>query len=162
MQKEIWKDITGYEGLYQVSNGGRILSLRTNKIMSSTKDSKGYYKITLSNNAKCKTLRVHRIIADAFINKINGKEFINHIDGDRANNSISNLEWVSKSENALHSYKTLKNKTHNRGFTDEKIKEIKQYLKDNPNTKACDLARKYNIRNYTAVRIKSNITYKHD
>lgn len=162
MQEEIWKDIKGYEGYYQISNNGCIKSSKTNKIMSSTKDTKGYYKITLSKNGKCKTLRVHRIIAEAFVDKIEGKDFINHIDGDRGNNLINNLEWVSKSENAIHSYVILKNKTSNRGLTDERIKEIKKYLRDNPNTRACELARKYNLKSYTAVRIKSNLIYRHD
>jgi hypothetical protein len=111
--EEIWKDIKGYEGLYQVSNLGRIKSLSIKvhnrvtreKIMMSQLSNSGYYYICLSNNKTKKYLFVHRIVALEFIYNPKCKEQVNHIDGNKINNCIKNLEWVSRSENIKHAYK---------------------------------------------------------
>jgi hypothetical protein len=106
-------DIKGYEGLYQVNKLGEIKSVERfqknkNKIIQEfllrkTKDNNGYERVFLSKNGKTKTYYVHRIVADNFITKIAGKEEINHIDRDRENNNVENLEWVSHKENIIHS-----------------------------------------------------------
>lgn len=103
---EIWKPIAGYEGLYEVSNLGNIKSLRRNKIMKQGVHSFGYRYVILSKNNESKNLLVHRLVAEAFISKIEGKTDVNHIDGNKYNNSVDNLEWVSKSENMYHAYRT--------------------------------------------------------
>jgi hypothetical protein len=103
---EIWKDVSGYEGLYKVSNYGRVKSLYTNppKIMKQTRSSTGYYHIQLYKNKKPETVAIHVIVARTFLGDSNGKE-INHIDGVKSNNNVSNLEYVTKSENQLHAIK---------------------------------------------------------
>lgn len=112
---EIWKDIKNYEGLYQVSNFGnvkRISSFRgVNKqylndyYLKPLDNGKGYYRIKLTKNNSSKRIMLHRIIAEAFIlNELN-KPFINHINGNKKDNSIENLEWCTQSENCLHSVK---------------------------------------------------------
>ena len=100
---EIWKDIIGYEGLYQVSNYVRIKSLYTNppKTMKQVKSSTGYYHIQLYKNKRPETVAIHAIVARTFLGESNGNE-INHIDGIKANNNLSNLEYVTRSENQLH------------------------------------------------------------
>lgn len=114
---EIWKDILGYEGLYQVSNMGRIKSLGRIKINHSKiqmvperikslrKTKQGYLLVDLYKNNIQKTLRVHRIVAEAFIDNAEKKETVNHINGDKSNNKVENLEWATPSEQNFHFYK---------------------------------------------------------
>ena len=117
---EIWKDITEFEGRYQVSNLGRIRTLggkhgegkgyytRKEKIMSPSKA--GRYAIaTLCSNGKQYYKHVHRLVAEAFLPNTDNKPYINHIDGDTFNNQVNNLEWATNSENQLHSVYNLKN-----------------------------------------------------
>lgn len=102
--KEIWKDIAGYEGLYQVSNHGNIRSHKRmpNKLLKQSPTNCGYMKVELYKNAKGKMHYVHRLVAQAFLPNPHNKSEINHIDGNKANNVLSNLEWASRSENQLH------------------------------------------------------------
>jgi hypothetical protein len=102
---EIWKDIQGYEGLYQVSSLGRI---RSNKgIRKQSVSNRGYMLVGLCRYNVPKTYLVHRIVAKAFIANVQNKPEINHIDGNKQNNSIKNLEWVSRKENEQHSFHVL-------------------------------------------------------
>ena len=110
--QEIWKDIVGYEGLYQVSSLGNIRSLsfgarnyRKSNIVKLLKQSPtncGYFKVQLYCEGKSKMMYVHRIVATAFIPNPERKPQVNHIDGNKSNNVASNLEWVSQSENHIH------------------------------------------------------------
>ena len=102
--KEIWKDVKDYEGLYQVSNLGRIK--RKSKIIKNGIDTKGYCYVNLSKNGIVKNVRVHRIVAISFIPNIENKKEINHIDGNKQNNCVSNLEWATHKENIKHAIKT--------------------------------------------------------
>lgn len=107
---EEWRSIKGYEGVYQVSNLGNVRSLnyrRTGNIKNLELDthSQGYKIVYLHSNGKREKFRVHRLVALAFIKNKLGKKYVNHIDGNKSNNSVSNLEWVTSSENQLHAYK---------------------------------------------------------
>lgn len=111
MDNEIWKDIAGYEGLYQVSNFGRVKSLNYN---GSRKDKimvpynvHGYRRIRISREKQAVSVGVHRLVAQAFILNPENKPQVNHIDGDKSNNNVSNLEWVNSSENTRHAYRVL-------------------------------------------------------
>ena len=106
---EIWKDIEGYEGFYQVSNKGRVKSFCNKKIilLKIYKDRGGYNKAALCLGDRKKHSLVHRLVAKAFIpNPKNLPEF-NHIDGNKENNCVENLEWITKSEKLKHAYRTL-------------------------------------------------------
>ena len=116
---QVWKDISGYEGYYQISDSGRVKSLerpvfnkdgtfqRTKKetIKTPKITSDGYYNITLSVNGVDKTFPIHRLVAEAFIQKPDTDEplEVNHIDYDRKNNRKENLEWVTHITNIKHS-----------------------------------------------------------
>jgi len=116
---EIWKDIEGFEGIYQVSNFGRIKSLdryiqeRTGrmknnfvkgKILSPKK--KKYYEVSLARNQCIKQVFVHRLVAEAFIVNGDSKPQVNHKDGDKYNNNVYNLEWCTAKENVTHAIYT--------------------------------------------------------
>lgn len=108
---EIWKDVVGYEGLYQVSNLGNVKSLnyRSKGISKILKYSLlyGYPSLSLTKDGIYKTYRIHRLVAIAFIDNPNNKPQVNHKNGNRADNSLNNLEWVTNKENVIHAYKVL-------------------------------------------------------
>lgn len=103
--KEIWRDIPGWEGLYQVSNQGRVRSIRVR--VTKPFDAKGYKVATLHSGARMERAGVHRFVARAFLPNPEGKEQVNHINGDKADNRPENLEWVTCQENNLHRCRVL-------------------------------------------------------
>lgn len=111
---EVWKDILGYEGIYQVSNFGKVKSLkRATKnqhgkqeiILKQRTHRDGYLRVNLKKEGKMKVQTVHRLVASAFLDNENNLVAVNHIDGDKTNNKLSNLEWCSIGENTKHAYK---------------------------------------------------------
>lgn len=111
MSLESWKFIKEYGGnRYKVSSFGRIMSVRKKgcMIMKPGLGTNGYLQLKLGNDHK--EYRIHRLVAEAFIPNPEEKEEVNHIDGIKTNNHVDNLEWTTRSENALHSYNVLKAK----------------------------------------------------
>lgn len=115
---EKWKSIPGYEGIYEVSNEGRVRTSE-NKVTYSERHGKRSWKqrilkqkigkddchrVTLYKDKKAKTLLVHRLVAIAFLDKPDGKDYINHLDGNRNNNYLLNLEWCDHKENNNHAF----------------------------------------------------------
>mgnify|MGYP003641447926 CR=1 FL=1 len=105
MKEEKWLDIKGYENLYKVSNLGRVIKVSKNRVLAESKYSDGYRYYSLSKNGKSKKFKSHRLLALHFLSNPENKKQVNHIDGIKYNNDLSNLEWVTQSENILHSYK---------------------------------------------------------
>lgn len=101
-------DVKGYEGLYQIDEDGNVYSYKIGKAMKSHKDTKrGYQRVTLtSTTGQRSVLYNHRLVALNFLEQVDGKDQVNHIDGNNQNNSLSNLEWVSCKENIVHSFET--------------------------------------------------------
>lgn len=125
--EEVWKDIPNYEGLYQVSNQGRVKSIthyaRNNrnggmrlvsgKILSQYKMPNGYMQVQLSKNEKREKFYIHRIVASVFLENKKGYSDVNHIDGNKNNNCVENLEWCSHRMNQIHMVKNrLTKKLH--------------------------------------------------
>jgi hypothetical protein len=104
--EEVWKDIQNYEGLYQISNLGRIKSIKRN-IYLKQRLTKDYYRINLYNNNVVKSYFVHRLIGFAFIPNPNNLLEIDHIDRNKKNNNLSNLRWVTRSDNAINTTRCI-------------------------------------------------------
>lgn len=102
--QEIWKDIRGFEGKYKISNLGRVYSIKNNIILKSGYDGKKYPTICLYNK-KQYCLKIHRLVAKAFIPNPNNYPQINHIDGNKNNNCVNNLEWCNQSHNIKEAYR---------------------------------------------------------
>ena len=99
---EIWKDIEGYEGRYQVSAWGRVRNAQTGDVITPYKNHKGYLKVTLSKDRVRGKFRVNRLVAMAFIPNPYDFPQVNHKDGNKENNSYTNLEWATNAMNAKH------------------------------------------------------------
>lgn len=127
--KEIWKDVEGHTD-YQVSNLGKIRSKKTGiyKNLTLYVNNKGYIQVSLDN----KKYLLHRLIAQAFINNKNIDLVVNHIDGNKKNNNINNLEWCTTKENIQHAYRTgLMDNTIKASFNNKsRAKKINQYKLD--------------------------------
>lgn len=96
---EVWKDVVGYEGLYKISNKGRIISCGTGNYMKLSKDSKRYITCGLTKDKKQLMHRVHRLVAMAFIPNPNNYPQVNHKDENKSNNCVENLEWCTDDYN---------------------------------------------------------------
>jgi hypothetical protein len=100
---------------YFVTKEGLVFSSKTNKFLKFSFDQQGYQRVGLYvGNYKSKTIKVHRLVAETFINNIENKKDVNHIDGNKSNNNVSNLEWCTRSENVKHAFRIgLKTVTQN-------------------------------------------------
>lgn len=128
---EIWKDVKGFEGRYQVSSTGQVKSLRFlghdgERIMKLSLHHSGYLVVQLGNHP-AKTYLVHDLVAQAFVPAVDGKSIVNHIDGNKHNNRADNLEWVTYKENTEHAIRTGLRNPHN---------VTRRYGKDNHSSKA--------------------------
>ena len=102
---ENWKAVNGYEGLYEVSDKGRVKGLKRNRILKNIVDSLGYVRVSLCKENKIKAHKIHRLVAEHFL-KPSEYKIVNHIDGNKENNSVENLEWCNASQNRKHACDT--------------------------------------------------------
>ena len=121
---EVWKAIDGYEGLYEVSNTGLVRSLNFNntsraKLLKPRKRQDGYLSVNLCKNGKHKSIMIHRLVASAFIQNPLNLETVNHKDENRANNTVSNLEWLSRKDNINYG-------THNKRVAEANVNNPKR------------------------------------
>lgn len=148
-QNEIWKDVIGYEGQYKVSNLGRIKSYTLNqggKLLSLTIARTGYPYVCIVRNGSKANKYVHRMVAMAFIDNPANLPQVNHKNGIKSDNSKENLEWVTRSENVLHAYRTglidlskcTAAKKKAVGKLNPHAKKVAQYTKDNTLVKVWD------------------------
>ena len=174
---EKWKDIKFFDG-YQVSNTGLVKSKekfikgygsrikhQKERILKSVPNHSGYHRLTLRSNNKSFNASVHRLVAEAFIPNPLNKTEVNHIDGDKSNNCVSNLEWTTPSENQKHSYKTgLHSQTGSRnGFSkiNESIVSDIRKMYDSGNISCTAIAHRYKLSVPTVSMIVNRKTWKH-
>jgi hypothetical protein len=182
IMKEVWKDIKNYEGLYQVSNLGRVKSLvRSNgitrggrkatkkeKILKNSKHGICYRGVRLRKDNKTTNFYIHRLVAEHFIPNYHNKKTVNHIDFDTTNNVVSNLEWASYKENIKHAWDNgacnphgAYGESHGHATLKEKdVVDIYKMFIDNPKYNARLLALRYQVNTSTIYRIKNKSTWK--
>jgi hypothetical protein len=128
--QEIWKDIAGYEGLYQVSNCGRVKSLnynhtKTDKVLCEKHHKSNYVTVVLCKNGVNKNKSIHILVASAFIANPNNYPCVNHKNGIKTDNRLENLEWTTKKENTRHAYNN--NLGNFKNNVNEGIKKMNYY-----------------------------------
>lgn len=134
--EELWKPVIGFEGLYEVSNFGNVRSLERNgtikggRMMAKVLDNYGYYMCKLRNKNIIKMPKIHRLVAQSFIPNPDNKPQVNHINGDKLDNRVENLEWVTSRENIMHAVdngliNVLGNTNNFLGYKVEQIKDGK-------------------------------------
>lgn len=183
MEKEIWKPCPEYERHYEISNFGNLRSKRVfipndsifgelkgtwkkQQLKNQTTNRYGYKTSKLCKEGHCRRLTIHRLVAKAFLPNPENRRQVNHIDGDKTNNRLDNLEWASHSENIRHAYATgLMNTDHlvgensvNAKLTWEKVREIRKQLSEGARVK--DLAQQYGVSSGTITYIKQQKTWK--
>ena len=170
---EEWKDIEGFEGAYMISNTGKVLSIprkgtkhRTPTLRSLSLNHDGYVKVRLLLKGKDVTARVHRLVAEAFIPNPEGKETVNHIDGNKENNSVDNLEWSDRHEQMYHAYEhNLKKPMKGAGnpiskLTEEQVNAIRaEYVRQSKEHGTVALGKKYSVNNATIGLIVRGVSY---
>jgi hypothetical protein len=174
MIKEIWKDIKGYEGLYQVSNLGRVKSLprewitginskRQHKeiILKSGSYLNGYLHVSLykDNNKEIKT--IHKLVAKAFILNPENKPEVNHKDGIKSHCEETNLEWNTKSENKIHALKFGLRKSGENHIQAKLTNEMVRLIKNSLTISLQEFANICNVRKQTIWKIRHNKSHKY-
>jgi hypothetical protein len=171
--EEIWKDIKGYEGCYQISDQGRVKSLQ--RIVKHSKGGKklikerflnqhvcksGYYSVLLSKDGINKRVMNHILVAKTFLQNLENKRTVNHIDCNKLNNNVTNLEFLTDSENQLHALKNgIKPKGEN--HKNSKLKENDVIEIRSSNQSLMELSKQYNVAFQTISDIKRKKIWKH-
>ncbi len=187
-----WKIIKGYENTYVVSNDGFVKNIFRNRLLKPGSGKLGWYlRVNLTKEKKIKTKYIHRLVAECFIPNPENKKCINHINGNKQDNRVENLEWVTHSENTLHAWnnglmenvrENLKNRVYEGGrkytsrhyygeensrskLTNKQVLEIRsKYTKSNRWHKGYDmlrLAKEYNVCKSKIFQIISRQSWKH-
>lgn len=135
--RKIWKYVKGYEGLYKVSNYGEVKRMSgkvprgdgfigvKGGVLIPKDNGKGYLRVKLTKNNKEKRIMLHRLIATAFVENPLNKPNVNHIDGNKKNNTINNLEWCTQSENMKHFYDNIFT-----GYSEKRMNDFSERAKN--------------------------------
>lgn len=156
----MWKDAVGWEGLYQISNRGNVISLKFNQVryLVGQDNGHGYTTVHFRRRGVNVRLYIHRLVAEAFLANTENKPCVNHIDNDRRNNDVKNLEWCTYQENTNHAVKHGKivrgEKTRSSKLTEAQVLQIRV---DTSSSK--ELATKFGISREQINRIKRRVSW---
>lgn len=159
--RERWKWAPGFEGFYLVSDRGRVMSVPHNPIagpscgrmLKAHLCGSGYEKVDLTVAGAKRQVMVHRLVAEAFIPNPHGKPQVNHIDGDKTNNAVENLEWATQSENMLHAYANLPRKAYDHCHSVKLTAEEAREIREEQGT-ATEIAKRHGISDVMVLKIK--------
>jgi len=173
--REIWKDVVGYEGIYQASNMGRVMRVaggqgaQAGRMLKPWRQSGGYLQLALCRDGKRTKLYVHRLVAERFLGPApSPKHEVNHKNGVKDDNRVENLEWVTKSENEKHAYRILgrepkpsNGEAHGQSkLTRRQVKEIRRLYATGEYTQT-ELGEMFEVSDTTISRIVRRKTWKH-
>lgn len=169
MAEEIWKTVI-YQGeefsRLQVSNKGRLKNIKTGTIYKQQIAKSGYclVSLTLGSEASKKTFRIHKAVAETFIPNPENKPQVNHIDGNKTNNCVENLEWATNLENSHHAWENgliTAHKSERRKLSDEQVRYIREHYIANDKVFGCrPLAKRFGVHHKTMSDIIEYKTYK--
>lgn len=177
MVEELWKPVVGMEKDYLVSSRGRVKALgkewktgryghrrkSDERIMNLSKRS-GYPQVAVSTSGKKNSYMVHRLVAEAFIPNDENKPYVNHIDGNKANNNVENLEWVTPLENSRHAanegFYSSGSKHYFSKLTEDIVWEIRERAQSEKLSYA-ELGRQYGVLDTTISKIVRGLSWKH-
>lgn len=157
-----WKNVEGYEGVYEISDTGLLRNTKRGKIVSPTLDRYGYVRYGLHKSGKMVCAQAHRLVAKAFIPNPDQKPQVNHINGIKTDNTASNLEWCTNSENHRHRFQVLGRVPNNRLLSREEVFEIlrTKIAKGSRNTNHRQaLADRYQVSVATIKAVRSGRNY---
>lgn len=162
--EEEYRDVSGFEGRYKVSNIGNVFSVKSGKVLCPRDNGKGYLGVQLWKNGECKQVYIHKLVCKEFIGLPPAGCNINHVDGDKSNNCVNNLEYVTFSENSLHAVDSGLNpsrgETHNMAvLTESDVYQIRQLLEDGLLQR--EIAEIYNVSASTIGSIKRRERWTH-
>jgi len=152
--------VKGYENNYVCSSKGEVKSIKRNKVLKANNCS-GYHVVDLCKNGKIKRHLIHRIIAITFHENHENKPQVNHINGNKLDNSVNNLEWVTRSENQLHSIRIGLRHTRGVNNSQSKLNENDALEIYNSNETLGELSLKYNVSKSTICDIKRGYSWTH-
>jgi hypothetical protein len=165
-----WRDVVGFEAYFKVSSCGQVFSKRSNKILKQWLRKNGYMTVAVrigGRNGQSYCFKIHRLVAEAFIPNLENKPMVNHIDNNRSNNHISNIEWCTAKENAQHCVKSgnhprLSGEDNGQAkLTKDQVEYIRKVFK--PRDKefgARALGRKFNVNKTTILSVVNNESWK--
>lgn len=164
--------LNGYEGLYKINKQGDVYIMKKLRAKEGIKkpsiDKDGYKQVNLSKNGKCTTYKVHRLVALTFIPNPNNYPVINHIDGNKQNNKVDNLEWCTRSENDLHAFRLglrksipVEKKARGERTRTAKLREYEViYIKQHKDIDTSILMKEFNVSRSTINSIKENRNWR--
>lgn len=174
---EEWKDIAGFEGMYQVSNMGQVRSLDRvindrgrhlkGRVLAQSIGTSGYLHVGPSINGKQPPKYIHRLVAEAFIPNPDSRPHVNHIDGNKQNNHLSNLEWATAKENSQHAWVTgLANHSGENHASSKLTEDDVRFIRKHYNPDITDfnlqaLAEKFGVKKPTINKIVHRKAWKH-
>lgn len=166
--RELWRWVVGYEGLYMVSDHGTVMSVPSHQcrggkrnyykpgmVVNHHDNGKGYRVLSLYKDGIQHQTTVHRLVAQAFLDNPQNLPEVNHLDGNKANNNVENLEWVSESDNVRHAIDVLDAFAFARTLTEEQVLDIRS---DTRTERA--IAKDYGLSQTAVNKIRAGETYK--
>jgi hypothetical protein len=157
LNMEIYKDLIGYENLYLISNKGKIVTKKTNRVRCAVTTPFGYKRVCLCSDGKCVSHHVHKLVALTFMPNPENKPCINHKNRNKIDNRVSNLEWCTHKENTKHMY--LSKPTKRTGMTLDKANEVRNKYKEG-GYRQVDLAGMFGISRSMVNGILNNYYWK--